>query len=122
MIEIVKAGSEDIETLMSFRFEMLRIVNELSPEYEFSEEITKSSREYFLSGNQSTVLAKDNGKILGCASISYIEIMPTFSHPTGKRAHLMNVYVRKEYRRNQVGEKMCKALIEEAKEKCCTET
>ena len=57
----------------------------------------------------------------GCASISYFEVMPTFSHPTGKRAHLMNVYTRKEYRRQGIAKKMVELLIEDAKEKHATE-
>ena len=47
--------------------------------------------------------------------------MPTFSHPTGKRAHLMNVYTRKEYRRQGIAKKMVELLIEDAKEKHATE-
>ena len=47
--------------------------------------------------------------------------MPTFSHPTGKRAHLMNVYTRSEFRRKGVGKMMVEFLIEEAKSKGVTE-
>ena len=51
----------------------------------------------------------------------YIEVMPTFSHPTGKRAHLMNVFTKKEYRRQGIAGKMMNMLIDEAKEKGVTE-
>ena len=48
-------------------------------------------------------------------------MMPTFSHPTGKRAHLMNVYVKKEFRRKGIAKKMLVLLIEEAKSLGVTE-
>lgn len=121
MVEIIKAGSADIEDLMSVRLEMLKIVNNLDAQYEFDEKLVKCSREYFLNGDQTTVLAKDGDRVVGCASVSYITIMPTFSHPTGKRAHLMNVYTNKDYRRQGLARKMVSMLLEEAKSKGCTE-
>lgn len=53
--------------------------------------------------------------------MSYIRIMPTFSHPTGKRAHLMNVYTRREYRRRGIARKMVELLIRETWKKGVTE-
>ncbi len=121
MIEFKKTDYTNIADLMSVRLEMLRIVNDLSADYEFDESFINSSREYFLNGNQTSVIAKDEENVIGCASISYINIMPTFSHPTGKRAHLMNVYVNKSYRRQGIARKMILMLVEEARAKGCTE-
>ncbi len=121
MIEIIKADNSNIEELMSIRLEMLKIVNNMSDEDKFDKVLVESSREYFLNGNQTTLLAKDGEKIIACASISYILLMPTFSHPTGKRAHLMNVYTNKAYRHQGIAKKMVRQLIAEAKEKGCTE-
>ena len=99
--------------MMSSRLEMLRVVNDLNDDYKYSEEFINESRDYFLNGDQITVLAIDNDEVIGCASMSFIRIMPTFSHPTGKRAHLMNVYTRTEYRRQGIARKMVDLLIEE---------
>ena len=120
-MEIRKANANDIETLMDIRLEMLRVVNNLSEDAVFNKVLVDYSREYFLHGDQTTVIAVDNGKAIGCASVSYINIMPTFDHPTGKRAHLMNVYTNKDYRSQGIGRKMVNMLIEEAREKGCTE-
>ena len=120
-MEIRKANAGDIETLMDVRLEMLRIVNNLSADAEFDKVLVDCNREYFLHGDQTTVIAVDGGKTIGCASISYIKVMPTFDHPTGKRAHLMNVYTNESYRRQGIGRKMISMLIEEAREKGCTE-
>lgn len=106
---------------MNLRLEMLKVVNDLDENAEFEKVLVDTSREYFLNGDQTTVFAMDGEKIAGCASISYITIMPTFSHPTGKRAHLMNVYTRKEFRRKGVGKLMVEFLIEEAKSRGVTE-
>ncbi len=121
MIEYKIAGSEDIELLMSSRLEMLRIVNDLDDDYQFDEELKRCSRDYFLNGDQTTILALDEGKVIGCASMSYMWIMPTFSHPSGKRAHLMNVYTNKDYRRQGIARKMVNMLIDDAWNKGATE-
>ena len=111
----------DIELLMESRLTMLREVNSLSPDYQFSDEFVDFSREYFLNGDQTTVLAFDGDIVVGCASISYITIMPTFSHPSGKRAHLMNVYTAPSIRGQGVAKKMVTMLIDEAWAKGATE-
>ena len=72
-------------------------------------------------GEQTTVIASDGETLVGCASLSYTWIMPTFSHPTGNRAHLMNVYTRADYRRRGISKKMVEILIDEAKENGVTE-
>ena len=86
------AAKDDIDTLMSIRLEMLHIVNELPEDYSFTDELMECSRQYFLEGSQTTVIALTADKAVACASISYIDIMPTFYHPTGKRAHLTNAW------------------------------
>ena len=113
MISIRIAKKDDIEEMMNSRLEMLKVVNNLSEDYEYSDEIINESREYFLNGDHITVLAFDGDEVVGCASMSFMRIMPTFSHPTGKRAHLMNVYTRNEFRRQGIARKMVELLIEE---------
>ncbi|MGN0729930.1 GNAT family N-acetyltransferase [Treponema sp.] len=120
-MEYRMATKDDIELLMQVRLEMLRIVNGLSDDFIFSDELTENSRQYFLQGNQSTAIAVENKKIAACATISYIEVMPTFSHPTGKRAHLMNVYTNTAYRRQGIARTLVQMLITEAKQKNVTE-
>ena len=114
MINIKIATKDDIEDMMSSRLEMLKVVNQLPADYEYSEEMIAESREYFLRGDHITVLAIDGENVVGCASVSFFRIMPTFSHPTGKRAHLMNVYTRQEYRRRGIARKMVELLIDES--------
>ena len=126
MIQYKIATSEDIAELMQIRLEMLREVNFLSKDYPFSEDFYSYSRDYFLNGQHTTVLAVDkkdeeNGKTIGCATLCYMEFMPTFSHPTGKRAHLMNVYTAPNYRGQGIARRMVEMLIEEARRRGVTE-
>lgn len=123
MIRYITATNNDIELLMSSRLEMLKIVNNLSDDYQFSEELFTYSKEYFEKGNQTTILAIDEeiDSVIGCATLCYIEMMPTFLHPTGKRAHLMNVYTNQDYRRKGIAMRMMELLIAAAKDRGVTE-
>jgi len=120
-IRYINTTKADMELLMQVRLEMLREVNNLSDEYVYDETLVAESRKYFENGNQTTVLAFDDEIVVGCASLSYVWIMPTFDHPTGLRAHLMNVYTKSEYRRKGISRRMVEMLIDEAKEKGVTE-
>lgn len=120
MISYSIGTKNDIELLMQSRQEVLKEVNNLPEDYSFTDELIANSREYFNHANQTTVLAIDE-KVVGCASICYIELMPSLSHPTGKRAHLMNVYTNRQYRRQGIASQMLSILIKEAKEKGVTE-
>ena len=120
-MEIRIADKQDIDLMMSSRLEMLKEVNSLDADYRYYESFVEESRKYFLEGNQTTVLALDGEIVIGCATICYFSVMPTFSHPSGKRAHLMNVYTAKEYRKQGIGMKMVNILIDDAWNKGATE-
>ena len=121
MINYKIATNNDIDLLMQSRLEMLKVVNDLKPDHQFNSDFIDNSRTYFENANQTTVLAFMDETVIGCATMCYIHMMPTFSHPTGKRAHLMNVYTNSMYRRQGIAYQMVNMLIEEAKEKGVTE-
>lgn len=116
-IRYIKTSEADIELLMQVRLEMLREVNDLSDEYVYDETLVTESRKYFENGNQTTVLAFDNEIVVGCASLSYIWIMPTFDHPTGTRAHLMNVYTNQIIEEKVFPSEWLKCLLMKQKKK-----
>lgn len=121
MINYRIATTDDINLLLQIRLEMLKVVNDLTPDYQFSPDFVDNSRAYFENGDQTTVLAFADETVIGCATICYINIMPTFDHPTGNRAHLMNVYTNSQYRRQGIACHMVNMLIEAAKERNVTE-
>ncbi|GEM_PF-4067837 len=47
MIEYVVESRDNLELMMQSRLEMLRVVNKLPYDYEFSKELIDNSREYF---------------------------------------------------------------------------
>lgn len=120
-MEIIIATKNDLELLMKIRLEMLKVVNDLGEDYVYENSFVENIRKNFLEGDQTNVLCLENGEPVACATLCFISMMPTFSHPTGKRAHLMNVYVRKEYRRMGLARKMLELLIEEGKKRGVTE-
>ena len=115
------ASGADIEWMMQSRMDTLRAVNRLEDGYRFSDDFREASRKYFLEGDQTTVLAMDGDRVAGCATMCYTEVMPTFSHPTGKRAHLMNVYTDPARRREGIAFHMVSLLIDEARNRGVTE-
>ena len=92
MITYKKAGAEQLEDAVKIRVEMLSLMHG----------------------------AYDGERAVGCATLCYITVMPTFDHPTGKRANLMNVYTNADYRRRGIARNMVMILLDEAKEKGVT--
>lgn len=120
-MEIIKAGKEHIELLLKVRLEMLKVVNNLPADYVYASDFVENCRRNFMEGNQTDLLCMEDGEVIGCATLCYISMMPTFDHPIGNRAHLMNVYVRKEFRGQGLAKKMLAMLIEEARGRGVTE-
>lgn len=122
-MEIIKATKNDIEALMKIRMEMLKEVNSLSDDYVFDKSFIENCRKNFecTGETQTDILCIENGEPVACANLCYLSMMPAFSHPTGKRGHLMNVYVKKDFRRKGLAKKMLELLIEDAKSRKVTE-
>ena len=120
MIAYKTASKDDLPLLMKSRLEMLKEVNSLSDDHIFDKEFVQRSSSYFQNPDQTTVLAIDED-VIGCATMCYVDVMPTFDHPTGKRAHLMNVYTNPRYRGQGIASEMLDILLDEAKRKGVTE-
>lgn len=120
MVHIIQATADDLERAVGIRIETLKAVSKLPPQAQLSAELIHNIRQHLKTQSQTTLLAID-GDVIGCATICYISLMPTFSHPTGKRAHIMNVYVRPSHRRQGIALRMMAALMGEAKQRGVTE-
>lgn len=122
-IIIRKAERKDLGKVVENRYVVLRNLCSLPGDFEFGAAFRERTEDYFENGDQTTVIAeeKETGKIIGCATLAYLSMMPTVSHPTGKRAHLMNVYVDKDHRHRKIGTRMVRLLVEEAKGRDVTE-
>ncbi|MGN0971770.1 MAG: GNAT family N-acetyltransferase [Aristaeellaceae bacterium] len=76
---------------------------------------------YLRQGDQLTLLALAGEACIGCATLCYLTVLPTADHPTGLRAHLMNVYTVPGFRRRGVARTLVTALIAEARKRGATE-
>lgn len=56
-------------------------------------------------------------KFVGAGGISYFRVMPTYHNPTGKKAYIMNMYTKPDYRRRGIAFKTLDLLVEDAKSK-----
>lgn len=113
MVRIEKVNTELIPTALKMRREMLGVIFEHDEE-SFEGEFSDRTEEFFKHGDQTTVLAFDGDAAVGCATICYMKLMPSFD-PSEKRAHIMNVYVRREYRRRGIAREMLNFVLDEAK-------
>ena len=120
MLRIIRASDENMDELMRLRLDMLREVNKLDVSYEFPQNFVEDTKKYFSKGDQTTLIAVED-KAVACATICYFELMPTYDHPGGKRAHIMNVYTEKNFRRQGIASTLLYMLVEQAKEKGVTE-
>lgn len=118
-----KAAIEDLELLTETRIEVLRAANQLSEDVDMSE-VKQQSYEYYQealqSGNHSAYLVFDDEKFVGAGGISYFKVMPTYHNPTGRKAYIMNMYTKPEYRRKGIAFHMLDLLVADAKEKGIT--
>ncbi len=114
MARIEKVNAELISEALKMRREMLGVIYERD-EGSFEGEFSDLTDDFFKNGDQTTVLAFDRETPIGCATICYIALMPTVDHPSGKRAHIMNVYVREKYRRRGIAREMLSFILDEAR-------
>ena len=121
MIEFYQVNEGNRQEAIRIRYDMLKVVNHLPDDYIFTDEFCQETSRFFQSETQTTVLAYEGEKVVGCGTICYLNIMPTFDHPTGKRAHIMNIYTDKEHRRQGIAMFIMEQLILEAKQRGVTE-
>ncbi len=118
-----KATIEDLDILTDTRIEVLKAANQLEDDVDMSE-VKKQSMEYYQSALKDEAhvayLIFDEDKFVGAGGISYFKVMPTYHNPTGRKAYIMNMYTKPEYRRKGIAFKTLGLLVEDAKKKGIT--
>ncbi len=113
-----KAVLEDIEMLTETRITVLRAANQLSDDVDMSD-VKEQSYLYYqkaLSEDRHVAyLVFDGNEFVGAGGINFFQVMPTFHNPTGKKAYIMNMYTKPEYRRKGIAYKTLDLLVAEAK-------
>ena len=118
-----KATTDDLDILTKTRIEVLRAANGLDDNTNMSR-VEKESRAYYenaLANDFHTAyLVFDGDDFIGAGGISYYTVMPTFHNPTGRKAYIMNMYTRPDYRRMGIAAKTLDLLIQDAKKRNIT--
>lgn len=113
MARIERVGASLIPAAIKMRLELLSLVLNRD-ESSFDKLFSDKTEEFLKREDQTTVLALDGDTVTGCATICYVELMPSFE-PSEKRAYIMNVYVREGYRRRGIAREMLNFILDEAK-------
>ena len=118
-----KATTDDLDILTKTRIEVLRAANGLDDNTNMSR-VEKETRAYYenalANGSHTAYLVFDGDVFIGAGGISYYTVMPTFHNPTGRKAYIMNMYTRPDYRRMGIAAKTLDLLIQDAKKRNIT--
>ncbi len=109
------------EAAISLRLDCLRAVNGWTVDAAFPAEFVAETRAFLQAADQTTWLVFDGDLPVACATLCYVRYIPTPGHPTGKRAHLMNVYVAESHRRRGIARRLIQLLHREACQRGVTE-
>lgn len=122
-LEYRKATIDDLDILTRTRIEVLRAANNLDDRIDMSR-VERESRVYYenaLTNDFHTAyLVFDRDVFIAAGGISYYTVMPTFHNPTGRKAYIMNMYTKPDYRRMGIATKTLDLLIQDAKKRGIT--
>lgn len=111
------ATLKDIKLLTKIRIDILRTEHEMKENTDMSD-ILVQTYEYYkeaLTGDAyASYLVFDSEEVIGTGDIRFTRALPTQENPTGREAHLMNLYVHPDYRRQGVAYRTIALLIAEA--------
>lgn len=114
-----RAEEKDIEILTRTRLEVLRAANQLSPHTDMTE-VEKQTVDYYsralFEKEHIAILVYDDKEIVGAGGVSFYQVMPTFHNPSGKKAYIMNMYTKPEYRRRGIAWQTLNLLVKAARQ------
>ena len=118
-----RATIEELELLTETRIEVLRAANQLSEDEDMTEVREQSYRYYKKALDDGTHIAYlifAGEDFAGAGGVSFFQVMPTYHNPTGRKAYIMNMYTKPEYRRQGIAYKTLDLLVKEAKSRGIT--
>ena len=112
-----RAGIGDIDILTHTRVLVLRAANGFDDSVDMGH-VAEAARGYYLesleSGNHAAYLVLDGEKFVGAVGVSFYQVMPTYSNPSGWKAYIMNIYTHPDYRGRGVAYRTLDLLVQEA--------
>jgi len=117
------ATIEDLDMLVKTRIEVLRAANRLDESVDMTA-VERESRVYYEKALEDdshvAVLVYDCDQFVGAGGVSFYTVMPTYHNPSGRKAYIMNMYTKPEYRRKGIAYHTLDKLVEAAREKGIT--
>ena len=110
-----------LDAALTIRQDCLREVCGCGSDHTFGREFLAETADFLRTADQTTLLVMDGDTPVACATLCYKRTIPTPGHPTGKRAHLMNVYTAPVYRRRGLAKRLLTMLHREAAKRGVTE-
>ena len=118
MIDYRMAGIADMQLLADMRIVVLRAANKLPADTEMPE-VYRRTLEYYnralQDGSHAAALAFDGGRVVGAGGVSFFQVLPTYSNPSGQKAYIMNMYTDPAYRRRGIARSILEMLVQECK-------
>lgn len=111
-----KAALDDLELLVDMRIQVLRAANQLPGDTDMREVRAQSFRYYqnaLRDGTHIAYLVFDGTQFAGTGGVSFFQVMPTYHNPSGRKAYIMNMYTRPEYRRRGIAYHTLDLLVKE---------
>lgn len=105
-----------IPTLMYWRKEVIENVSGEVPSKRLLVEIRRYYRTHIVDGTHIAIVAEADGTDVGCGAICLFDGLPSSGNPSGRCACLVNIYVRREYRRRGIGRTIIKWLVAKARQ------
>lgn len=116
-----RADEALMEAALAIRMDCLREVCGYAADHAFPAEFLAETADFLRTADQTTLLTMDGDVPVACATLCYKRTIPTPGHPTGRRAHLMNVYTAPGYRRRGLAKRLLTILHREAAKRGVTE-
>ena len=113
-----------MDILTETRIKVLRAANKLSDDVDMNI-VKQQAYNYYKTaldmGNHIAYLIFDDNIFVGAGGVSFFQVMPTCSNPTGNKGYIMNMYTNPRYRRKGVALKTLGILVEESKRRGVTD-
>lgn len=112
------ATIEDLDILVKIRIEVLRAANKLDDKEDMSivyKESYMYYKESLMDNSHIAILVYDGDKLVGTGGVSFYKVMPTYNNPKGKKAYIMNMYTKPDYRRKKIAYHTLEILVRRIK-------
>ncbi len=109
----------DIDTLMEWRAEVIMAVFGIEPGKQLLDENRKFYERHLADGSHLALIARVDGRDVGCGNVCFYDEMPSPDNPAGRCAYIMNIYVRPPYRCNGIAHRLVARLADVGRDLRC---